>query len=491
MNNEQLLNERWKDIDKKLAKYLKDYKKLNQKTQDKIQDIFNSVDFTYADINKPIPKNKKNRLDRYIRQLQDDGLLTDYFGYEARLILNKKNVTYAEMLSIMIKGAYIEENKSLLEYTDNLLYSICEISYNQGLEDIKKLQPQVKELVPFKVPIWYTLMNIPILDATYRTYLLSLAMSNADELYKKTLTNIQLNKKLDVDNAYYKELFRKQNNRLISDTLKSGTLVNIVETMANEGYLEAGLQNDVEKCLFIAEIDEKTTKMCNSLDGQVFYLNEMNTYQRYSDLDNRIITYHTKGLVVGENLPPINNHFHWCRSVITYLVDLTYQKMYNITNQDAFVERIKAKDFDKKLVEYEKSIVGKSEEEMYVIQPNGNVYHFVGNNNSVDTKEIELNNCIITHNHPIDGDVYRSFGEDDYGFLKNNDKSNVLRVINPDYTYEIQKLKEFDDISYNEIYINALDKVYKNNDLEIQDEAMKILSERGYVRYERRNTKGN
>lgn len=76
--------------------------------------------------------------------MQDDGLLTDYFGYEARLILSKKNVTYAEMLSIMIKGAYIEENKSLLEYTDNLLYSICEISYNQGLEDIKKAKLQKK-----------------------------------------------------------------------------------------------------------------------------------------------------------------------------------------------------------------------------------------------------------------------------------------------------------------------------------------------------------
>ena len=469
MNNEQLLNERWKDIDKELSKYLKEYKKLNLKTRDKIQDIFNSIDFDYADINKPIPVSKKNRLDRYIRQLRDDGLLTDYFGYEARLILNKKNVTYAEMLSIMIKGAYIEENKSLLEYTDNLLYSICEISYNQGLKDIKKAQPQEKELVPFKVPIWYTLMNVPILDATYRTYLITLAMSNAEELYKKTLTNIQLNKKLDVDNAYYKDLFRKQNNRLISDNLNSGTLVNIAETMANEGYLEAGLQNDVEKCLFIAELDKRTTKMCNSLDGQTFYLKEMNTYQRYSEIDKRIVTYHTKGLVPGENLPPINNHFHWCRSVITYLVDLSYQKMYNITNQEAFVERIKTKDFDKKLVEYEKSIMNEDVENMYVIQPNGNVYHFVGTNENVNADDVDLTDAIVTHNHPKNKTNY-SFSNLDR-ILFNKNKISRFRGIDYKYIYEMNRNAEFkekmpsinDVIDDNYLHSGNILYSYKNN----------------------------
>lgn len=109
----------------------------------------------------------------------------------------------------------------------------------------------------------------------------------------------------------------------------------------------------------------------------------------------------------------------------------------------------------------------------------------------MESKDVEFYDCIITHNHPIDDDVYRFFEEDDYTFLKNNDKSNVLRVVNPDYTYEIQKLKEFDDISYNEMWLEAMNKVFQDNTLEIQDEAMKILAERGYVQYERRNTKTN
>ncbi|HIQ91009.1 MAG TPA: hypothetical protein IAB27_05245 [Candidatus Coprosoma intestinipullorum] len=441
MNNEQLLNERWKEIDEKLSEYLDKYKKLNRKTQDKLQDIFNSVDFAYQDINKTIPKSKKNRLDRYIQDLQDQGLLTDYFGYEARLILNKKNVTYAEMLSIMIEGIYIEENKTLLEYTDNLLYSVCEISYNQGLEDIKKAQPKIKELVPFKLPIWYTLMNIPILDATYRTYLLSLAVSNADELYKKTLANIQLQKKLDVDNAFYKDLLRKQSNRIISDNLKSGAIVNVAETMVNESYLEAGLQNNVKKCRFIAEIDDKTTKMCSSLDGQIFSLDKVNNYRRYSDMDKRIVNYSTKGLSLGDNLPPIDNHFHWCRSTITYNIDLTYQKMYNITNQDAFVERIKPKDFDKKLAEYEKSIVNEEIENMYVIQPNGNVYHFVGTEGNVNAKDIDLTDAIVTHNHPKSQTRFSLSSLDMNMF--NEEKISRLRGIDYKYIYEFNRNKNF------------------------------------------------
>ena len=108
---EEILNKRWKDVDKLLLKYNKDYKKLNRKTQDRLQDVFNTIDIPYQDINKPISKQEKARLDRFILEMQKDGLLSDYFGYKARLILNKKKVTYSKMLEIMIEGCYIKDNK--------------------------------------------------------------------------------------------------------------------------------------------------------------------------------------------------------------------------------------------------------------------------------------------------------------------------------------------------------------------------------------------
>lgn len=315
MNNEQILNERWENINKYLLKYLKSYMIVNQKTKDNIQNLFNELDIEYTDINKPIPKSKKNRVNRFIQELKEKGLLKDYFGYKARLIYSKKNITYLEMLEIMLMGIYIEENKRLDEYTNLLFYEVCKDSYEKAIKDIGTKKP-----ISFKNEILYSILNIPIFNMTVEEYLKTLALTNADEVLKKTLNNIQLGKDLDVDNKMYQELFNKLDNRLVNikEEKISGGIENIVETLANEAYLQAGIDTNTKECRFIAITDKRTTKMCESLNNQIFKLNEMNVYQRYSDGDGRVITYHTKGLVRGENLPPINNHFHWCRSTITY-----------------------------------------------------------------------------------------------------------------------------------------------------------------------------
>lgn len=320
MTNEQILNKRWQEIDKYLLKYLKSYRKINRETKDRIQEIFDSIDFSYKDINKPIPKVKKNRLKKYIKELQKKGLLTNYFGYKARLVLSKKNITYAEWLEIMIQGAYMEENKELEKSNNTLYYSVCENSYNQGLEEIP--QEEYRSYKPFNFPIYYAILNIPILTITAGEFIRIIELENAQELYKKTLANIQLGKELNVDSNFYQELFKKQNNRVISinDDKLSGGIVNVVENLSNSAYLQAGIENEVQRCRFIAEMDKKTTKMCDTLNNQIFNLKGMNVYQRYSDIDKRIVTYHTIGLVRGENLPPIDNHFHWCRSTITYQI---------------------------------------------------------------------------------------------------------------------------------------------------------------------------
>lgn len=318
MSNEQILNERWENINKYLLKYLKSYMTVNQKTKDNIQNLFNELDIEYTDINKPIPKSKKNRVNRFIQELKEKGLLKDYFGYKARLIYSKKNITYLEMLEIMLMGIYVEENKRLDEYTNLLFYEVCKDSYEKGIKDIGTKKP-----ISFKNEILYTILNIPIFNMTAKGYLQTLTLTNADEVIKKTLNNIQLGKELDVDNKMYQELFNKINNRLINvngDKI-SGGIENIVENIANDAYLQAGIDTNTKECRFVAITDKRTTKMCESLNNQIFKLSEMNVYQRYSDGDGKVITYHTKGLVKGENLPPINNHFHWCRSTITYQLE--------------------------------------------------------------------------------------------------------------------------------------------------------------------------
>lgn len=331
MTNEQILNQRWKNIDEYLKKYLVSYKKINRKTRDKIQNVFNSLNIKYSDINKPISKTLKGRLERYLLGLKEKGLFKEYFGYKARLLLNKTNITYQEYLEIMLLGIYIEENKELDEVNNILFYSASEDSYNRGIKDIPNAKP-----ISFKSPILYTILNIPILNATAEAYLYSLALTNAEELLKQTLVYIQLDKELNVDSKYYIEIFNKQQNRYIlirkdniedsnnSNVKMSGAIVNITENICNLSYLQAGKDAEVKKCRFIAERDKRTTKMCQTLDNQIFLIDDWNTYSRYSDTDKRNVIYKTYGLKAGENLPPINNHFHWCRSTISYQLDETH-----------------------------------------------------------------------------------------------------------------------------------------------------------------------
>lgn len=76
------------------------------------------------------------------------------------------------------------------------------------------------------------------------------------------------------------------------------------------------------KVKFIAVEDDKTTLMCDSLNNQEFYINKENVFDRYygeTQKDLRIERIKCQGLVLGLNLPPIQHHFHYCRSTIMYL----------------------------------------------------------------------------------------------------------------------------------------------------------------------------
>ena len=335
MKNEQILDKRWNDIDKYLSKYYTNYKKTNQKTRDKIQDIFNSLDISFQDLQKPISKAQKDRLIRFIEELQESGLLKGYEGYRLRLLLKKKKITYSEYIESMITGTYLDEYSNLESINEEYFSKVTEYSYQQGINDLG-----IKPARIFNFATFYTMLNIPLLNATAQEYLRSIEMEQANELLKMTLLNIQLGKKLDVDNMIFKNFFNKSNNRIISinkDKI-SGSIPFITNNVVNEAYIKASeeVDNDDLQVRFIAEMDKRTTIMCETLNNQLFYVNKMNTYSRYSDVDKKNVVYHTQGLIRGENFPPIDNHFHWCRSTVIYQLDnITAEevrkdiKMYN------------------------------------------------------------------------------------------------------------------------------------------------------------------
>lgn len=353
MDNKTILNNRWNYTDLKLKDYLRIYKKTNLKTQDNIQDIFNGIDFNYMDLNKPISNNQRKKLSRVVDEWKQLELLKGYFEYKVIEILNKRYITNQEMLSILLWGAFVKERSQLDEYEKVLFTEIGQDLYKQGIDEIKPTKKKKWSLT--WEYIWSMLCLPNVKGSSWITYIEALALTNAQELERQTIIQLQQNKKPNIEDDVFKNILKKQQNRYISinDDKISGALDSQVVEIANKSLLKAGEDVGQKKlrARFIAEIDDRTTKMCDGMNGMLFYVNDWNRFYRYSDDDKRDVLYTIKGLEVGANLPPINNHFHYCRSTITYLTEMKYNELIAEYNQ---LKRIIPSEVPESLEEYAK-----------------------------------------------------------------------------------------------------------------------------------------
>lgn len=353
MDNKTILNNRWNYTDLKLKDYLRIYKKTNLKTQDNIQDIFNGIDFNYMDLNKPISNNQRKKLSRVVDEWKQLELLKGYFEYKVIEILNKRYISNQEMLSILLWGAFVKERNQLDEYEEVLFTEIGQDLYKQGIDEIKPTKKKKWSLT--WEYIWSMLCLPNVKGSSWITYIEALALTNAQEIERQTIIQLQQNKKPNIEDDVFKNILKKQQNRYISinDDKISGALDSQVVEIANKSLLKAGEDVGQKKLRvrFIAEIDDRTTKMCDGMNGMLFYVNDWNRFYRYSDDDKRDVLYTIKGLEVGANLPPINNHFHYCRSTITYLTEMKYNELIAEYNQ---LKRIIPSEVPESLEEYAK-----------------------------------------------------------------------------------------------------------------------------------------
>lgn len=353
MDNKTILNNRWNYTDLKLKDYLRIYKNTNLKTQDNIQDIFNGIDFNYMDLNKPISNNQRKKLSRVVDEWKQLELLKGYFEYKVIEILNKRYITNQEMLSILLWGAFVKERSQLDEYEEVLFTEIGQDLYKQGIDEIKPTKKKKWSLT--WEYIWSMLCLPNVKGSSWITYIEALALTNAQEIERQTIIQLQQNKKPNIEDDVFKNILKKQQNRYISinDDKISGALDSQVVEIANKSLLKAGEDVGQKKlrARFIAEIDDRTTKMCDGMNGMLFYVNDWNRFYRYSDDDKRDVLYTIKGLEVGANLPPINNHFHYCRSTITYLTEMKYNELIAEYNQ---LKRIIPSEVPESLEEYAK-----------------------------------------------------------------------------------------------------------------------------------------
>jgi len=455
MDNETILNNRWRYTDTKLRDYLKIYKKISSKTQDNIQDIFNSIDFEYIDLSKPISNNQRKKLLRIIDEWKDADLLSGYFGFKVDELIKKRYITNQDMLDILLWGAYIKERNQLDEYEEVLFTEIGQDLYRQGVKEIK---PTKKKKWSLTWEYIWSLLCLPnVKGSSWYTYVEALALTNAQEIERQTIIQLQQNKKLNIEDNVYNNIIRKQQNRYISinGNKTSGALDSQVVEIANQSFLKAGkdVGNKNTKARFIAEIDKRTTEMCKGMDNMIFNVNDWNRFYRYSAIDGKYVFYTVWGLEVGINLPPINNHFHYCRSTITYLIDIAraeLNKKLQTFNEKNAISKWLSSDFyviNQKM--YNSEVLTKEEKKLVK-----NLYralnkepYYIVKDNEMIVRVLEVNDDIIDNiisSHKI-GDIYETKAFESYSlkdgynpnanvyfYIKNSKLSRNMLEYNPD-----------------------------------------------------------
>lgn len=205
--------------------------------------------------------------------------------------------------------------------------------------------------------------NPIIVGLTWKQYIEATIQYNTQQIYKQAMYNIQMQKDIKIDSSEFHTIINRQNNQRlnINNNRISGAADLQIIGLNNLAKVE-GIKSNAEnyaKVKFIAIEDDKTTLMCDSLNNQEFYINKENVFDRYygeTQKELKLQRVRCNGLVLGVNLPPIQRHFHYCRSTIIYLSYYELEKKYSIFNsalektvkKEYNVQKAKLKGLDKR-----------------------------------------------------------------------------------------------------------------------------------------------
>lgn len=306
----------WDYTDSQLKKFKKEYERENQKTLDEFQNIFDGV--------KDLDGNaSKEELERFKRRINNNyGYLSDYGKYQADKYLKMRKIKTSDVFWFTLFMVYAYQQYKMLKIELGLFYDIANDVYDNEKKELDRIFGSKKKL-DVKNIVDKSLANANSKGYAWLDYNDAMTEYNTTELYNQVIQNIRANKSLNINSREFKKIIEKQNNRLISingDKI-SGALDNETIYVANETKKELYLFYGVNKCKFIAVEDKATTRMCKSLNGQVFNVHDWNEFKRYSAVSQQIVKYRVYGMIPGVNLPPIDDHYHYCRSTITYQVE--------------------------------------------------------------------------------------------------------------------------------------------------------------------------
>ncbi|MBO5004885.1 MAG: hypothetical protein J6D03_06570, partial [Clostridia bacterium] len=111
-----------------------------------MQEIFNGFNIEFSDFYNIADIKTKNRIDAYIEEWKDKGLLNGYFGMLCNNIYKRTRVKNSEILELLIYSAYIEEQSKLDEYEKQIMYEDANYYYKKGQEEVNKTLDKKKSI---------------------------------------------------------------------------------------------------------------------------------------------------------------------------------------------------------------------------------------------------------------------------------------------------------------------------------------------------------
>lgn len=123
----------WKVHDDYMKQLKQLYNKTSKQTQNKLQEIFDTFNFTTENIYNIANNKTKKRINTYIEGWKEQGLLKNnsYFTALANNIYKRTRVKNSEILELLIYSAYIEEQSKLEEQEKQIMYEDANYYYEE------------------------------------------------------------------------------------------------------------------------------------------------------------------------------------------------------------------------------------------------------------------------------------------------------------------------------------------------------------------------
>ena len=129
----------WNYHDTKMQELKQLYNKISKQTQNRLQEIFDTFNLTTENIYNIADNKTKKRINTYIEQWKEQGLLKNnsYFIALANNIYTRTRVKNSEILELLIYSAYIEEQSKLEEKEKQIMYEDANYYYEERTERSK------------------------------------------------------------------------------------------------------------------------------------------------------------------------------------------------------------------------------------------------------------------------------------------------------------------------------------------------------------------